>query len=81
MSSAFIDRELSMASMTVASSRGTLTVACGRATPTIIAASAASRTASGRNRSRPGARSTMFGRRLGFPNAAWERRLRRSLSA
>jgi hypothetical protein len=33
---AFIERDTSIASTTVASSRGTLTVACGRATPKII---------------------------------------------
>ena len=42
-SSAFIERETSIARTTVASSRGTLTVACGRATPTIITPSATSR--------------------------------------
>ena len=47
MSVAPIDRDVSIASSTVASSRLTLTVACGRATPTISAASAASRIATG----------------------------------
>ena len=47
-SSAFIERETSIASTTVASSRGTLTTACGRATPTTIAVSATSRIAIGR---------------------------------
>jgi hypothetical protein len=47
MSVAPIEREVSIASITVASSRFTLTVACGRATPTIRAARAAIRIASG----------------------------------
>jgi hypothetical protein len=47
-SSAFIERETSTASTTVASSRGTMTVAFGRATPTIIIPSATRRTTSGR---------------------------------
>ena len=47
MSAAPIDREVSIASSTVASSRLTLTVACGRATPTISAARATSRIATG----------------------------------
>ena len=47
MSVAPIDRDVSIASITVASSRFTLTVACGRATPMISAASAASRSTSG----------------------------------
>ena len=45
---AFIERETSMASTIVASSRGTVTVACGRATPTIMSARATSRTSGGR---------------------------------
>ena len=77
-SSAFIERETSMARITVASSRGTLTVACGRATPTIIAASPSRRIASGRKRSFPGSRSITFGSRAGFPNAACEAVRRRS---
>ena len=44
---AFIDRDTSIASTIVASSRGTLTVACGRATPTIMNTSATSRSAVG----------------------------------
>ena len=65
MSVAPIEREVSIASITVASSRLTLTVACGRATPTISAASAASRIAIGMYRRRPGKRSTRFGSRPG----------------
>ena len=45
---AFIEREESIASTIVASSRGTLTVACGRATPTIMNTSATSSTSGGR---------------------------------
>jgi HAMP domain-containing protein len=61
MSVAPIEREVSIASMTVASSRLTLTVACGLATPTIRAASAARRIATGMYRRRPGKRSTRLG--------------------
>jgi hypothetical protein len=74
---AFIDRDVSMASSTVASSRGTETVACGRATPTTIAASATRRIASGRCRRQPGERSTTPGSSAGLPKrAAYDRRRR-----
>jgi hypothetical protein len=65
MSEAPIEREVSIASITVASSRLTLTVACGRATPTSNAASAVRRIATGMYRRRPGKRSTRLGRRPG----------------
>jgi hypothetical protein len=45
---AFIERETSIASTIVASSRGTLTVACGRATPTIRKTRATSMISGGR---------------------------------
>ena len=69
---------MSIASMTVASSRGTLTVACGRATPTISAASASSRSAIGTWRRRPGGAATRFGRSAGVDEARAERSRRRS---
>ena len=75
---ACIERDVSIASITVASSRGTVTVACGRATPTTIAASPMSSTSSGRWRSRPGPRRTTFGSSAGLAKRAPKRPRRRS---
>ena len=69
-SSALIDSDVSMTRIAVASSRLTLIIACGRATPTTIAASAISRTASGRCRRQWGDASTMFGSRPGVVKRA-----------
>ena len=67
---ACIERETSIASITVASSRRTETVACGRATPTIIVARPTRSATRGMKRFLPGARSTRFGRRAGFVKRA-----------
>ncbi len=63
---AFIERETSIASTTVASSRLTSTVACGLATPRTIAVKPSSARISGMWRLRPGFRSTTAGSSAGF---------------
>ena len=68
-----IERETSIASTIVASSRGTETVACGRATPTSIAESASRSSASGTWRRRPARRGTRFGSSAGFANRVAKR--------
>ena len=60
-SCASIDREMSIASTTVASCRGTRIFACGRAIPTMRNVSASRNRIGGIRRSLPGRRSIRFG--------------------
>ena len=78
---ASIERDVSTASTTVASSLFTVTVAWGRATPTTRVASPTSRIARGRWRRRPGERSTTFGRSARLEKRTARRARRRSTSA
>ena len=70
MSVAVIDPELSIARITVASSRGTATAISGRASPTTSALSARSVSTGGTCRRHRGRRATMFASRSTLVNRA-----------
>ena len=65
-----IEREVSIAITTVASSERTESVACGRAKPSRKLATASSRIATGRCLRQPGTLSTTLGRSAGWTKAA-----------
>jgi hypothetical protein len=67
---AAIERETSIVSTTVASSRVTSLTMCGRATPTTSSPSAATASAGGTCLRQPGPDGTRFGTSAGFANLA-----------